>query len=173
MRPYWPQVWALLSSLGGEPSPGGLAAAWTRHSADYWFLHQWMKLHAERGVGGHCALWRHRSPWPVPPIVVATPILLALPSTRVFGLAAIWLPFAVLRANHKSIGYELPELALYLLAIGMARGPADGDDHEPEDQGPERERVPVADPDVIARTLAPTGVAAHGSVAFAGLVAGP
>ena len=52
----------------------------------------------------------------------------------------------------------------------MARGPADGDDHEPEDQGPERERVPVADPDVIARTLAPTGVAAHGSVAFAGLV---
>jgi len=117
MRPYWPQVWTLMSSQGGEPSPGGLAAAWTRHSADYWFLYQWMKMHASE-VWAAAALLSVPVILAIPPIVVATPILLALPSTRVFGLAAIWLPVAVLRANHKSIGYELPELALYLLAIG-------------------------------------------------------
>jgi hypothetical protein len=117
IRPYWPQVWTLISSQGGEPSPGGLAAAWTRHSADYWFLYQWMKMHASE-VWTATALLSVPVILAIPPIVIATPILLALPSTRVFGLAAIGLPFAVLQANHKSIGYELPELALYLLAIG-------------------------------------------------------
>jgi hypothetical protein len=123
IRPYWPQVWTLLSSQGGEPSPGGLAAAWTRHSTDYWFLYQWMKMHASE-VWAAAALLSVPVTLAIPPIVIATPILLALPATRVFGLAAIWLPFAVLRANHKSIGYELPELALYLLAIGwLVAGP--------------------------------------------------
>jgi len=117
IRPYWPQVWALVSSQGGEPSPGGLAAAWMRHTADYWFLYQWMKMHASE-VWAATALLSVPVTLSIPPIVIATPILLALPSARVFGLAAIGLPLAVLRANHKSIGYELPELALYLLAIG-------------------------------------------------------
>jgi hypothetical protein len=117
IRPYWPQVWTLLSSQGGEPAPGGLVAAWTRHSADYWFLYQWMKMHAIE-VWAATALLSVPVILAIPPIVIATPILLALPSTRVFGFAAIWLPSAVLRANHKSIGYELPELSLYLLAIG-------------------------------------------------------
>jgi hypothetical protein len=117
IRPYWAQVWALVSSQGGEPSPGGLATAWTRHSADYWFLYQWMKRHASE-VWAATALLSVPVALAVPPIVIAAPIVLALPSTRVFGLAAIGLPFAVLQANHKSIGYELPEIALYLIAIG-------------------------------------------------------
>ena len=117
IRPYWPQVWALISSQGGEPSPAGLAAAWTRHSTDFWFLFEWMKMHASE-VWAAAALLSVPVTLAIPPILIAAPILLALPATRVFGLAAIWLPFAVLRANHKSIGYELPELALYLLAIG-------------------------------------------------------
>jgi hypothetical protein len=76
-----------------------------------------MKMHAGE-VWAATALLALPVAFAVPPIIIATPILLALPSTRIFGLAAIWLPFAVLRANHKSIGYELPEIAMYLLAIG-------------------------------------------------------
>jgi hypothetical protein len=153
IRPYWPQVWTLLSSQGGEPSPGGLAAAWTRHSTDYWFLYQWMKMHASE-------VW-------------AATALLSVPVIAAFD--ARLRPRGHLAALRR--GPRQPQVDR-LRAAGacplpardrMARGPADGQDHKLEDQTLGRERVPVADPDVVARTLAPTGVTAHGSVAFAGL----
>ena len=117
IRPYWPNVWALIASQGGERGPGGLASAWTHHVADFWFLHQWMKLHLGE-VWAAAALLAVPVKLALPPIVVAAPVLLGQRATRVFGLAALSLPLAVLGANHKSIGYELPEIALFLLAVG-------------------------------------------------------
>jgi hypothetical protein len=116
-RPYWPNISALIASQGGERGPGGLASAWAHHVADFWFLHQWMKLHLGE-VWPATALLAVPVKLALPPLVVAAPVLLTQRATRVFGLAALSLPLAVLGVNHKSIGYELPEIALFMLALG-------------------------------------------------------
>jgi hypothetical protein len=117
LRPYSLEVWTLLSSQGGGLPPSGPIAAWARHRADLWFLIEWMKVHLGN-VWAATALLTVPNVLAVSPIVIAVPILFALPWTRVFGLAAMGLPTAVVLVDHKSIGYEMPEIALYLLACG-------------------------------------------------------
>jgi hypothetical protein len=101
----------------GETSDRGLAATWARHLNDFWLLVEWMKIHAGN-TWAALALLSVPVRVGVPPLVIASAILFAFRSTRLLMLAAIWMPAAVVFAAHKWIGYELPEVALFLLACG-------------------------------------------------------
>ncbi len=119
VRPYLTQISAMILGQAGETSPRGVVDVWRRHLADFWFLLQWMKRHTSN-VWAAAALMAAPVWMGVPPLVIGGIVLLVFRSSRVLGLAALSVPVAVLFAAHKSIGYELPEVALFLLACGWA-----------------------------------------------------
>ncbi len=119
LRPYLGEVSGLVINQGGDPTSSALADVWRRHAADYWFLRQWMKRHTGN-VWAAASLLAGPAWLGVPPLVFGGILLVVSRSTRVLGLAGLVLPLAVLRAWHKSSGYELPEIALFLLACGWA-----------------------------------------------------
>jgi hypothetical protein len=115
--PYAREVSWWVFNLGGDPAPRTFADVWRRHATDYWFLLQWMKRHAA-SVWAPASLLAGPASIGVPPVVFGGLILLAFRSSRVLGLAGLGLPVAVLISWRKSSGYELPEIALFLLACG-------------------------------------------------------
>jgi len=117
--PHLRTIAGYLVDQAGDPASRAAADAWRRHTADFWFLWQWTKRHAG-SVWPAAALLAGPASIGLPPVVPAGVMLLAFRSTRVLGLAGLVLPLVVLRVSHKSSGYELPEIALFLLACGFS-----------------------------------------------------
>jgi hypothetical protein len=112
--PYAKAVFELLRTQAGDS--GSISDAWARHRADLAFLGQM--------VENHFALV-----WPVrillvpalatglPLWLIALTVLGAQAEFRVLALSAAPLPLAVQLAQHKSTGYYLPEISLFLFAV--------------------------------------------------------
>ncbi|MFI4941770.1 MAG: hypothetical protein ACHP85_00805 [Burkholderiales bacterium] len=117
LAPHIREVSGYVLGQAGDPASRALVDVWRRHAADYWFLLQWTERHA--GDAWASASLLAGPAWlGIPPVLFAAVILLACPSSHVLGLAGLALPLAVLRVSHKSSGYELPEIAYFLLACG-------------------------------------------------------
>ena len=119
LGPHLRTIAGYLVDQAGDPASRAAADAWRRHTADFWFLWQWTKRHAG-SVWPAAALLAGPASIGLPPVVPGGVMLLAFRSTRMLGLAGLVLPLVVLRASHKSSGYELPEIALFLLACGFS-----------------------------------------------------
>src|SRR5262249_26045590 len=116
--PYGP---AIRDMLTATHATGGIAASYRNHATA---LAESMQLISYGRPTLLRPLFFPLGWWKIPPLLVALPVLLALPSTRRLALAGAALPLFVLLGVQRKTGafYLLPEFVFYLTALLLLAG---------------------------------------------------